>query len=254
MLTRRFIRRRVDDQEEWQLSLADMMTLLLTFFVVLVSISVVDLERYQKVSESFKEGLARKPVQQIRKQKAPEALPEPEPAPPAQTFEQAAQAVRASQVDEKNPLDKVYEDLTARFSGESQVVTLERRPHSVAVNLRGSVLFDLGTADLTPKARTILAQVGDVLWGLPYRYVIEGHSDNLPIHNDRYPSNWELSASRASSVARYLIERGFPAERFTVVGQADTKPMVPNMDEAGRPIPLNQLLNRRVVVLVEPEN
>lgn len=251
MVKRPFIRRASDEQEEWQLSLADMMTLILTFFVILVSISVVDVERYQEVSESFKEGLARKPVQQLRREKPKEQLPEPEPVYRTQTFEQAA---RTAQVDEKKPLDAVYEDLATRFAGESQTVTLERRPHSVAVNLRGSVLFDLGTADLTPKARTILGQAGDVLWGLPYRYVIEGHSDNLPIHTDRFPSNWELSASRASSVARFMMERGFPPERFTVVGRADTQPMVPNVDEAGRPIPRNQLLNRRVVVLVEPEN
>ena len=248
MLKSRFIRRQVDEQEEWQLSLADMMTLILTFFVVIVSISVVDVERYEEVSDSFKEGLARKPVQQFKKEQPKEQLPEPEPVFHAQTFEQAAQ------VEKKKPLDTVFEDLQSRFAGESHTVSLERRPHSVAVNLRGSVLFDVGTADLTDKARTILAEVGNVLWGLPYRYVIEGHSDNIPIHNERYPSNWELSAARASSVARHLMERGFPPERFTVVGRADTQPMAPNADEADRPIPLNQLLNRRVMILVEPES
>jgi len=247
MFKRPVLRRRVDEQEEWQLSLADMMTLILTFFVVIVSISVVDAERYQEVSESFKQGLARKPTQQFKPAKPEEQLPEPAPAAYPRSFEEAAR-------EERKPLDAVYEDLATRFAGESHSMTLERRPHSVAVNLRGSVLFDLGTADLTPKARTILAEVGDVLWGLPYRFVIEGHSDNIPIHNDRYPSNWELSAARASSVARFLMERGFPPERFTVVGRADTRPMVPNQDEAGLPIPRNQLLNRRVVVLVEPES
>ena len=247
MLKRRFIRRRADEQEEWQLSLADMMTLILTFFVVIVSISVVDAERYQEVSESFKKGLAQKPVQQLRKEEPREQLPAPEPVFHTQSFEEAAR-------EEKKPLDAVYEDLVARFAGESHSVTLERRQHSVAVNLRGSVLFDLGTADLTPKARVLLAEMGDVLWGLPYRFVIEGHSDNIPIHNERYPSNWELSSARASSVARFLMERGFPPERFTVVGRADTRPMVPNEDPTGQVIPRNQLLNRRVLVLVEPED
>jgi chemotaxis protein MotB len=248
MHKRPFIRRKADEQEEWQLSLADMMTLILTFFVIIVSISVVDVERYEEVSQSFKEGLARKPIQQLKKEKPKEQLPEPEPVFHTQSFAQAAQE------EKRKPLDTVYDDLMSRFSGESHTVSLERRPHSVAVNLRGSVLFDVGTADLTDKARTILAEVADVLWGLPYRYVIEGHSDNIPIHNDRYPSNWELSAARASSVARYLMERGFPPERFTVVGRADTQPMVPNLDAAGLAIPRNQLLNRRVMILVEPEN
>lgn len=248
MLKRPFIRRAAEEQEGWQLTLADMMTLLLTFFVILVSISVVDMERYEEVAESFKEGLARKPVRQIGKERPREELPEPEPVFRTQSFEQAARE------EGGKPLDTVYEDLAARFAGESHSVALERRPHGVAVNLRGSVLFDLGTADLTPKARTILAEVGAVLWGLPYRFVIEGHSDNLPISNDRFPSNWELSAARASSVARFLMERGFPPERFTVVGRADTQPMAPNADEADRPIPLNQLLNRRVMILVEPES
>ncbi|MEW5773607.1 MAG: OmpA family protein [Thermodesulfobacteriota bacterium] len=249
MLKRPFVRRASPEQEEWQLSLADMMTLILTFFVILVSISVVDVERYEEVSESFKEGLARKPVQQLRKDQPKEQLPESEPVFHSQSFEQAAR-----EEEKKKPLDTVYEDLAARFSGETYSVSLERRPHLVAVNLRGSVLFDPGAAELTPKARAILTEVGDVLWGLPYRFVIEGHSDNTPIHTERFPSNWELSAARASSVARYLMERGFPPDRFTVVGKADTQPMAPNEDEAGRPVPRNQLLNRRVVVLVEPEN
>lgn len=247
MRTRPFKRRAAEEQEEWQLSLADMMTLILTFFVIIVSISVVDMERYEEVSESFKEGLAKKPVEQLKPDKRKAQSPEPEPVFHSQSFEQAAR-------DEKKPLDRVFEDLAAKLAGETYSVSLERRPYSVAVNMRGSVLFDPGAADLTPKAKAILAEVGDVLWGLPYRFAIEGHSDNIPIHNDRYPSNWELSSARASSVARFLMERGFPPERFTVVGLADTRPMAPNMDQAGRPIPRNQMLNRRVVVLVEPES
>ncbi len=229
-----------DEGEPWQISFADMMTLIMCFFVIVAAISTVDAERFAEVSSQLQSQMTRtKPGQKA----------EPEPAPPADaaSYEKAAR-------EEKKPLNVVYEKLAGKLAAESYGVSLERRPNSVAVNMRGSVLFDLGTADLTPKAKSILTEVGEVLWGLPCRYVIEGHSDNIPIHNDRYPSNWELSAARASSVARFLMERGFPTERFTVVGRADTQPMVPNLDPAGQAIPRNQLLNRRVMILVEPEN
>ena len=90
------------------------------------------------------------------------------------------------------------------------------------------------------------------LLDIPYRVKVEGHTDNIPIKSSCFPSNWELSASRASAVARFFIDTGVPADRLEVVGLADTRPEAPNEDLYGKPIQENQARNRRIVILVTP--
>jgi len=105
---------------------------------------------------------------------------------------------------------------------------------------------------LTSEALTILDKLASPLTEAEYKLTIEGHSDNLPIKSGNYPSNWELSSARASSVARYFIAQGFPKTDIQVMGLADTRPLAPNTDKAGNSIPANQSKNRRVVILVRP--
>ena len=79
---------------------------------------------------------------------------------------------------------------------------------------------------------------------------VEGHTDDSPISSERYPSNWELSAARASLVVRMLENKGFRKDRLSPQGFADSRPILPNRDEAGKPIPDNQAQNRRVVIRI----
>ena len=80
---------------------------------------------------------------------------------------------------------------------------------------------------------------------------IEGHTDDVPIATSQFPSNWELSAHRASAVVRFLISRGVEADRMIAVGMADTQPKVPHRDDAGNPIVENRDINRRIVIKIE---
>ena len=105
---------------------------------------------------------------------------------------------------------------------------------------------------MTRKALDLLGIITRPLLDIPYKITVEGHSDNIPIQSTQFPSNWELSSARASAVARYLIAQGFPKEKIQVVGLADTRPLVPNQDDNGDPIPENQSRNRRIVILVTP--
>jgi chemotaxis protein MotB len=130
-----------------------------------------------------------------------------------------------------------------------------------AVNRRGSTfdfktgdMFAAGQATILPAAEPLLDRVAQNLIFLGvtnYRVDIEGHTDDVPINTAQSPSKWELSAARASAVARFLISRGVKADRITVLGYADTRPKAPNRDEAGNPIPQNRADNRRVVVRIE---
>ncbi|WP_243544927.1 OmpA/MotB family protein [Pseudodesulfovibrio tunisiensis] len=215
----------------WRLTLADMMTLLLCFFVLMFSVAEVDPARYSTMSEVLSSAMS-------GKEKTPRAVP-------------AEQDGTMPERQGKN-LFELQLELARLIGGEAPAISLKLRPDAVAVNLRGGVFFDLGSATLTPRAMDILSRLAGPLTEAHYRLTIEGHSDNLPIHSTQYPSNWELSSARASSVARYLIEHGFPGDDIQVMGLADTRPLAPNEDKAGKAIPDNQSKNRRVVILVKP--
>lgn len=223
--------RRIQRDEEggnWELSFADMMTLVLCFFILVVAVSDVDRAQYDQVADSLGEAMGAK---------APE---EAKPEIPSEWRQKLKK------------LEDVRHDIEDRIRTAPDAVSLEMRPDAVAVNLRGQVFFDLGSAELTTKARSILDDLAPSLLNLPYRLTVEGHTDDIPITSAQFPSNWELSAARASAVARFLIERGYPASRVQVKGLADTHPLLPNRDVYGNSIPENQARNRRIVILVEP--
>lgn len=214
----------------WSLTLADMMTLLLCFFVIIVSISKVDTHRYEAMSDVLAEAMQSK----------------------AAPSKRAGTGTRM-QVDSKSKnLFELQLELAKLIGAETKAVSLKLRPDAVAINLRGGVFFQLGSATLTTEALRILEKLADPLTEANYRLTIEGHSDNLPIRSEQFPSNWELSSARASSVARYFIAQGFPKDHIRVMGLADTRPLAPNTDADGNPIPANQSRNRRVVLLVSP--
>lgn len=218
------------DDGGWRLTLADMMTLILCFFVLMISVAKVDQHRFEAMSDILAEAMQGKA------------------APSKRTAEQAA-----TPVDRKSKnLFELQLELAKLIGKESRAVNLKLRPDAVAINLKGGVFFQLGSAGLTSEALRILDKLTQPLMEAKYKLTIEGHSDNLPIHSPQFPSNWELSSARASSVARYFIAQGFPKDDIQVMGLADTKPLAPNTDKKGKSIPANQSKNRRVVILVRP--
>jgi len=149
-------------------------------------------------------------------------------------------------------LDELGAELGMRFAQDPSGVQVEKREGGYAVTLKGAVLFDRGSADLGPTATHYLDSISASLKGTPYKVTVEGHTDNIPIQSFLYPSNWELSAARASRVARYLIDHGVAKERIQVAGFAETRPVAPNDSAQGQPLAENQARNRRVVVLINP--
>lgn len=216
----------------WRLTLADMMTLLLCFFVVMLSVSKIDPHRYEAMSDILAEAMKGK-------------------AAPSLKSGELQQPLTPVAKKQKN-LFELQLELAKLIGRESKAVRLKLRPDAVAINLKGGVFFQLGSADLTTRAVTILDKLAQPLTDAHYKLTIEGHSDNLPIKSAQFPSNWELSSARASSVARYFIAQGFPKDDIQVMGLADTKPLAPNTDDQDNDIPENQAKNRRVVILVRP--
>lgn len=143
-----------------------------------------------------------------------------------------------------------YDDLIQRLQDDitSGAVEIERKGDDVTVTLGNQVLFRSGRADLQPRGMKILAEVATVLMTVGDREIrVEGHTDNIPISGAlkaRYPSNWELSASRASSVARFLQEKGVNPRQMIAVGAAEFRPVADNGTVEGR------RQNRRVEIFI----
>ena len=221
------------DNSTWALSFADMMMLIMCFFVVMLGIAKVDQGRYEAVSDILAEAMKGK-------------------AAPSRAMEGDPQSSRFPVEGRKKNLFALQLELAKLIDQDAETVSLRMRPDAVAISLPSTVFFRIGEAGLTARAREILSRIVAPLTGHGYRLTIEGHTDDIPIRSARYPSNWELSSARAASVARYFIGEGFPRDEIEIKGLADTEPLVPNRDENGNPIVENQSRNRRVTILVRP--
>lgn len=221
----------------WALTLADMMMLLLCFFVMLIAIADIDESKFENVSDSLASAMGVK-------------VP-PKGEVEVETEEGEPVARRTISTEQRN-LFQMQLEMSRLVGKEIDALKIKLRADSVAIILKGDIFFGLGKADLTTRAEKVLARIAPALATSPYDVVVEGHSDNIPMSSKQFPSNWELSAARASAVARYLLAHGFDKHRIKVLGMADTSPMWPNVDDKGNSIPDNQKRNRRVVLLIFP--
>jgi chemotaxis protein MotB len=139
------------------------------------------------------------------------------------------------------------EQFAVRSTGDLQdQVEFIREAEHIRLEINDTVFFESGSADMKTQSTTLLEKLVEMLKRHPGRIAIEGHTDDRPIATTRYPSNWELSAARASMVARYLIMHGIEADRLQAIGYADTRPRSTNDSEAGR------AHNRRVTLMIYP--
>ena len=122
------------------------------------------------------------------------------------------------------------------------------------IDMSSGAFFTVGSALLSEGGQAILRDVAENLKAKEYegyQATVEGHTDDSPMHTNQFPSNWELSTARASAVVRFLIQSGVPRERLRAAGYADTFPIAPNRDAHGDALPENQARNRRVVIRLE---
>lgn len=205
------LRDEIEDEHGWLMTFGDLMSLLLVMFVFIVAFASFEPERYS-ASQS--------------PQPAPETT-EPAPAPPVPAAEPPAEA----------ELDPAFELL-----GNDVQVSIQKG--QINLQIPDSILFPAGAAELSADGVPVLDRIAELLKRSPYAISIEGHTDNIPIRTPRFPSNWELSASRAAAVLRYLIERGVEPTRMRAIGYADTRPIAPN------DTPESRAKNRRVTLVL----
>ena len=224
----------------WVITFADMVTLLMVFFILLFAIGNVEQEKWQEIKESLRKALGTDTVEQLGNQQGLGAVQTLVDEQTVHAVDEVGAMVNREVEDIISEVDEfVFKN---KLSGEVRVSSDER---GAVITISDVVVFPPGSADMTPKGRATLRQVFDVLKQFNYSVKVEGHTDNTPIHTLRYPSNWELSASRASEVAHMLIDDGFPPERLSVEGFAEFRPKVPNTSTK------NRAINRRIEVVYQ---
>jgi len=217
----------------WLLTYADMITLLMAFFIMMYSMSVLNQEKFQKAADSLRKEFGPGPGE-AQAASSRGVLPVAGGLPSPPPLEEGVESV-------EEQLQQYIES-----SDLEEVIRLGREPRGLVVSLvSDNLLFPVGEADLRPDALAILDKIAGLLRRIPNGIVVEGHTCDLPISTPRFPSNWELSAARACTVVRYLSDRkGIPAQRLSAAGYADSRPVAPNRTEEGR------VRNRRVDVII----
>jgi chemotaxis protein MotB len=260
--------------DRWMVSYADFITLLFAFFVVMYAMSSVNETRYRALSGALStafspgdDGIAsggfsptpQGPVTapskampsttEVKPAAASVEAPVEVPKPPAPAEPPTDPVVRAELQREAERVERMQR-LAAKMEQNLQKmvrdgqVNVTRGARGIAIEINAAVLFDPAHAELKPASLPALRSLAEVLTGFVEPLQIEGHSDDIPIATREYKSNWELSAARAASVGRFLIDQGIAPGRIGIAGYAEYRPLVGNTTAETR------ARNRRVTLLI----
>lgn len=226
-----------ENHERWLVSYADFITLLFAFFTVMYATSQSDVEKQEEFEKSIKRqliGIFGSGVQGGGSGSGTGDFQLSQPNLMADAFPGHG----ASRAEVQNYVER-------KLQGENGVNGVNHDALGVRIQLAANKLFASGSAELLEGSLSALDEIGKLLKESRRKLIVEGHTDDHPIHTSRYPSNWELSAARATKVVRYLIARsGIPATKLTAVAYAEHKPVVANDSE------LHRAQNRRIEILI----
>jgi len=249
---------------------ADLLTLLLALFVVLYAMSSVNTTKYRALAQAISSAFngSRAVITPVTPNAPQSSIPVPttKPAPiprtplahillpeltqhiatPATTPDTQSDKDKTKISDEQQNLDRIRNQVEHALQPliDKNLVVVRRTPNWLEIEIRTDILFPSGVATLSPSANQVLTSLGDILAPFANPLRVEGYTDDMPINTAVYPSNWELSAARAASVARLFAEHGVDPERLGIVGWGQYRPAADNASVDGR----NR--NRRVLVVV----
>lgn len=223
------------DPNSWMVTFADLVMLLLTFFVLLLTMSSMDTKKLRDLMTHFKESTG---VLEF--------------AAAGRVYNLGGFINKYNDtdsllvVDQKHLLTKLklVSNIKNMFKDQNNDITLTDDERGVAVSFHGNILFDPGKTTLRKEAYPVLEIIADAIEACPNDILIMGHSDNIPVKDEIYRSNWELSAYRGISVLDYfLTQKGLSPSRFSVGGSGSSRPLYPNTNQK------NRSLNRRVEIV-----
>jgi len=239
---------------KWMVTYSDMITLVLVFFILLFSMSQIDMHKFESITESFQSRAILDFLSSSSVTESPDSLDEGSTNLPDSEADDAPDLNESHLAEYLEEWEK-KEDALARLMDNIEVfleeegltddVTANRTEEGVVLVLQDNILFEPADADVLEQGQLFLDEIGGLLEEMPNHVRIEGHTDTRPISNYRYPSNWELSGARASSVIRYLLDEfDLDVERFSLIGYGEVKPV------ANNDTPENMAKNRRVEIII----
>lgn len=216
-----------DNPDRWLLTYADLITLLLAFFIVMYSMSRIDAKRFGKVTQALhgilKGGPSVRHIPELESLKTGHGL---------------------LKVGDLKMLQTEVHSEIEKLGREGDIIT-EINERGLIIHIMESAMFNEGRANLKPRAIEILNLVAKDIVEMPNHVRVEGHTDDRPISNSEFMSNWELSTARATTVVRHIIDKyGYPPDQISAVGFSSFRPYVPNVSIE------NRALNRRVDIVV----
>lgn len=247
-----------DELDRWLVSYADYMTLMFALFVVLYAMSIVKDEEYRALSDSLTKIFER-PDRSGTGVPGTSVLLEPGPQSELDLYgssleqpkgpELVADATELSEVQEQllgTPLSSVAEELNHALAQlmEQGLAKVEQDDNWLTIELNSGLLFPSGSATATNSARTVLDQIATIIVPINNFIRVRGYTDNIPINNEIFASNWELSVARSTSVLRLLEGLAVAPQRMAIEGYGEHYPIADNATPEGR------AENRRVVIAV----
>ncbi|MEP0548554.1 MAG: flagellar motor protein MotB [Rhodothermales bacterium] len=211
----------------WMATFSDMMTLLLTFFVMLVAMSEVEVKKFEEALSYFQGGTGMLTYESVTPTLRRHSSVE---------YSQREHAMRFEEVERY-----------LQEQGLTDMVEVNLTETGLSVSVTDSVMFRSGAAELIEPSQHLLVTLTELLGGAVAAVRVEGHTDDRPIQTARYPSNWELSTARAASVVRFLLETpdALSPDRYTALGHGEHRPIASNETGEGR------ARNRRVDIFFE---
>lgn len=252
-----------ENGERWLLTYSDLITLLMVFFVVLYSMSQIDANKFKAVADSLSKALGGGTPAKMDIATSPSGPslfetgnPQAKATQPGTTktkdnnanTDSAANSGGQGNTDAENMTIEGIKSKLDKFAADNGiqaklVSSIEER--GLVISIQDTLLFESGSADVTPRAREILDKVITVLAPTSNYIKIEGHTDNLPINTARFPSNWELSVLRATNVLQIMAgPNKITSDRLSATGYGEYRPIVSNDSDAGR------AKNRRVDLVI----
>jgi len=233
-----------ENHERWLVSYADFITLLFAFFVVMYAVSSVSEGKYRVLSDSLVQAFRNVTVNssgtQVIVQANAAAIPRTVSMGRNAKADEQRRAIREKMRTMARDISEVMAPLVREGT-----VRVTQTAHGVTVEINASVLFAPGDSSLAADATKALRAVARILATTELPVAVEGHTDNTPIATVQFPSNWELSVVRASSVVRLFVEAGVTPQRLTAAGFGEQRPVADNATPEGR------ARNRRVTILID---
>ncbi|SEO84406.1 chemotaxis protein MotB [Amphibacillus marinus] len=235
---------------KWMTTFSDLMSLMLTFFVLLFAMSQIDSQRFEALAESFRNQAAFNIFSSgsiSNESTGGDVTVEPDESIIVDLPEADHDLTVDELASDSESLEELLREVEAYLAdnGLNNLISANRSDQGVVLILQEQILFDSGEAIIKSEGEPFLDKVAVLLSSISNKVRVEGHTDNRPISTPQFPSNWELSGARASSVIRYILTNNdFEEDRFVAVGYGDTQPVASNNS------PENWQKNRRVEIVI----